>query len=328
MESRIPNVYFPHDFEDQAKRPVNYEILNSPELRARYVTLTEGLISRLAENQTDVAIFLDKSARPVAWLTSELWDTLAPKDPETGKSIKKPDFKFLNIDREHWGPSIGRSEDAVGGINIDRIPEEMVEDLRAVYAPISGKSQPGDETLLTGKNVTVVDEVRMSGDTLAMSQKILQRAFPDAAEVKAAYWMMEAASRDPRSGAIVGGEVPVWYSDETNKGRLVANRDTYKSMVSNSSRQRAGAYWLSTRFRKGPDQAGRQLKAEVKQLAQDFKDHKIPYVYSPNWNSRFEKIEDRIPRLGGIGVSQYVELRKTYPEKADFIQHYSELISH
>src|SRR3954469_6875014 len=96
---------------ETAQELTEYNILNSPEIRIKYLTLTDELIRRMSEQRTDVAIFLDKSARPVEWLVRELWDELAPTDPDTGKTVPKPEMKFLNIDREQWGPFVGRSEE-------------------------------------------------------------------------------------------------------------------------------------------------------------------------------------------------------------------------
>jgi hypothetical protein len=258
-----------------------YEILKSLEMRAEYITYTDGLISRLAESETDVAIFLDKSARPVAWLVKELWNTLAPVNKQTGQIMKMPEIKFLNIDREQWGPFIGRSEDRTGRI----------------------------------------DEVRTSGDTLKMSEGILKRAFPDAADIEGFYWMPKPAERDTKSGMLISGEVPVWYSDRVVTGRLVANRDENKSANSNSSRQRAGALWLSTNFKGEHDESGRQLKREVKRLAEDFKEHKIPYIHSPIWNSELEPWADRIARFDGLTLHEYAGLKREAGEStAKFIE--------
>lgn len=284
-----------------------YHILYSPEIRAKYLTLTDELIRRMADQSTEVAIFLDKSARPVAWLVGELWSDLAPYDPNTGLQMKKPDIKFLNIDREQWGPYIGRSEDKAGGINADRIPRENIKDLRRVMARIPAKSPLDEETLLTNKNVMVIDEVRSSGDTLRMAEGILHRAFPDAAEVDGIYWMLKPAERDERSGALVSGEVPVWYSDRTNEGRLIANRDASKSRAAGTRVQTAGALWLSTLFRGEPDEKGRQLKREIKQLADDLRQHRLPYMPSPEHSIPDQA--ERLQRLDGLSLEEYVKLR-------------------
>jgi hypothetical protein len=328
MESKASTVgpNLPTEHEPALDGP-EYHVLYSPELRAKYITLTDELIRRMAEQQTDVAVFLDKSARPVAWLVNELWDTLAPQDPETGSTMPKPYIKFLNIDREQWGPFIGRSEDKTGGINVGRIPAENIGELRQVMTRIPGVSPIGEETLLTNKKVMVVDEVRSSGDTLHMAEGIMKRAFPDAAEIDGVYWMLKPAERDERSGALISGEVPVWYSDRSVEGRLIANRDATKSRAAGTSVQLVGALWLSTRFRGHPDEKGRQLKREVKQLAKDLREHELPYIPSPEYS--FEIVEGRVSRLNGLSVEEYVKLRSAATHNGtldigDFVNLYKE----
>jgi len=300
-----------------------YEVLNSPEDRAKYLTLTDALIYKMVEEGTDVAIFLDKSARPVAWMVDQLWGSLAPEHDASGRPTKKPEIKFLNIDREQWGAILGRSEVKEGGINADNLPAERLNELRALYKPIIGHSEEGDESLLTGKRVMVVDEVKMSGDTLDMSKAILQKAFPDAKEIKGSYWMLGGTVEDRKSGARYGSEVPVWYSDREVTGRLVGNRDTSKSNRSNSYRQRVGRYWLSTPFRE-PDIKGRRLKEEVGWMASDLQDHKLIYMPSHLWSGSFDSTDDRIERLNGIDVSEYAALLKEAPTRQEFVETYSQ----
>jgi len=309
----------------EAQSEPHYEILYSPELRAKYLTLTDGLIKHLTDQKTEVAIFLDKSARPVAWMVNEMWDVLAPQDADGNLISKKPQIKFLNIDREQWGATLGRSEDKDGLINLDRLHPERLQELRDLYAPIAGVSQESDQTLLTNKNVMVIDEVKMSGDTLAMSEAIIKKAFPDAASVNGAYWMLDPAKRDPRSGALTGGEVPVWYSDETNKGRLVANRDSTKSSMSNSTRQRTGAYWLSTRFR-NIDFSGRQLKQEVKWMVNDIRGHRLIYKPASGWDESTEDVDTRIQRINGLSIDEYVGLRREAKDDSELNSLYREYI--
>src|SRR4029078_6571862 len=134
-----------------------------------------------------------------------------------------------------------------------------------LYAPVVGVSEEDDKSLLSGKNILVIDEVKMSGDTLLMSEEILKKAFPDVSNIDGIYWMYGNVQRDEKSRANIGTKLPIWYSDTAVTGRLVGNRDTTKSNRSNSSRQRVGRYWLSAPFR-NPDIEGRKLKAEIKKL--------------------------------------------------------------
>lgn len=278
----------------------------------------------MVEQGTEVAIFLDKSARPVGWMVNELWDQLAPATGPDGEPTKKPQIKFLNIDREQWGAITGRSEDKGGLISAEKIPSERIDELRELYQPIVGQSKHGEVSLLTDKKVLIIDEVRQSGDTLRMAEAVLKRAFPDAAEIKGTYWMQSTSTRDPRSGATIGGEVPVWYSDREVTGRLVANRDVTKSRNSNSRAQRLGQWWLSTTFRSGPDLKGRQLRKEARWLAEDLREHELPYMPSTSWSDSYDAIEDRIERLNGMTFEDYLALRRGSRDLESFVQNFEE----
>lgn len=302
----------------------DYRILKEPALRAEYITYTDALVRKLVENQTDTAIFLDKSARPVAWMVNEMWDILAPRNKD-GQIAKKPTVKFLNIDREQWGAVLGRSEDE-GGYDARRLPSQRLDELRQLYAPIKNQSQPGEVSLLSGKNVMVVDEVRVSGDTLGMSHDILQLAFPDAASIKGAYWMDGKVTTDARSGGRKNTNLPVWYSDTRVTGRLVGNRDANKSAVSPSSRQTAGRYWLSTSFRHGRDVEGLQLKNEVRQLAADLRQHRILYKPASGWED--SELDNRMERINGISTDQFRALIQTSKDTAAQIELYLEYVAH
>lgn len=299
-----------HSTESDKIESLDYQILDAPELRAEYITLTDKLIQELIAKETDIAIYLDKSARPVAWMVNELWDRLAPRDAE-GNVPKKPQTKFLNIDREQWGAIVGRSED-IGGIDVGRLPSKRLQELQATYAPIKGHSKPGDVSLLTNKNVMVIDEVSVSGDTLNISRAILKEAFPDAAKIEAEYWMSGYVKTEPRTGVRKNTKLPVWYSDTRVTGRLVGNRDTSKSAQSNSKRQRDGMYWLSTPFRGFRDVDGLQLKAEVKALVADLETHRMLYRPASGWGD--EELETRMQRINGISVDEYVHLIKMAPD--------------
>ncbi len=291
---------------------VPYEILRSPEDRMRYLQLTDNLIRQMVEKETEVAIFLDKSARPVAWMVHALWDQLVPPAKPDGTAYKEPELKFLNIDREQWEAVVGRTED--GMIDVGTIPHERIDELRKVMAPVGKlveEEDPAPEaSMLSGKKVMVIDEVRVSGDTLRIADRILNRAFPDASEIVPVSWMDGQVKVDPRSGQRSNTELPIWYNERRVTGRGVGDRDTTKAANSASERSRIGRYWLSTRF-KEPDTEGIQLRRETKQMAADLEAHRILYRPSPNWNAEIESVDDRIERINGISVEQYKNLRVT-----------------
>src|SRR5487761_225536 len=102
------------------------------QLRMEYIQLTDGLINVMTdgvevidpetqEKQTrkpDVVVWLDKSARPLAWFTKDLWPTLAV-DPKTGEVPKMPEFKFVNIDKKQWVNTI--DPEGVGIMDINKV---------------------------------------------------------------------------------------------------------------------------------------------------------------------------------------------------------------
>ncbi len=314
----VPDIYNPSNAEAGPEK-YTYSVLSTEELRTEAVTLTDGLIWEMIDNRTDIALFLDKSARPVSWMVKALWSQLAPTLDKDGDPYTMPEFKYVNIDREQWGAVTGRSEDEDKGIDINRIPEVRIDELRRTFAPIAKDSL--DRSIFENKNVLVIDEVSVSGDTLYIATHIFERAFPEAASIKGAYWMHGHVQQNPKTGVKINTKLPVWYTDEPITGRLVANRDSSASEKSKSSRQREGKYWLSTTFREGVDQRGLALKRDVDQMAEDLRIHRIPYMPSPLWDDKGpSSLDERLFHLNGdMPVEDYIRLRQTYPDRKEFI---------
>jgi hypoxanthine phosphoribosyltransferase len=296
-----------HSHDEEQRVP--YKILRSLEDREEYLHLTDNLIRQMVEQETDVAVFLDKSARPVAWLMHALWDQLAPRKPD-GSSYPEPAIKFLNIDREQWGAIVGDNE--TSRIDIKAIPQKRIDELKKVMAPVDellDEKGPAPETsLLTGKKVMVIDEISASRATLNISEGILKRAFPDAA-ITATAWMDGQAELNPKSGQQTNTKNPVWYNERKVTGRGVGNRDTTRAAQSHSGRSRIGRYWLSTPF-KEPDTEGIQLRKEMSQIARDLEQHRV--LYRPStWSPDIDPFEARIKRINNITLEQYKNLRIT-----------------
>ena len=296
----------------------SFEILDSPELRTEYITLTDDMISKMAAQKTDVAIFLDKSARPVAWMMQSMWDQLRPQLPD-GSAMPMPAIKFLNIDREQWGAILGRSEDQ--GIDAQLLPQERVDELHSLFHDPRDKND--STSTLRDKRIMIVDEVRVSGDTLEMAGRILVRAFPDAKDIRGCYWMDGQVKTDPKTGVRKNTRLPVWYSDRIVTGRLVGNRDSTKSSFSASRAQRLGRYWLSATFRE-QDQRGLKLKEEMKLMANELREHELPYMPVALWDDEIDPVESRIERINQMSLEDYVKLRRQNLTTASFVQAYRE----
>lgn len=218
-------------FDVEASRITEYKILkghrledgstkSQEQLLRQYVTNTDRLIGKLdgtieGEPPFDVVILLDKSARPVAWLMAELWPILARKQGlpyDQAETPELPSRYFLNIDREQWLPIV--DPDHTGTYNIDAIPDEVIQGLRAIYQPID--SDVDAKTVLDGKRVLIVDEVGVTGSTLKIAAQLLEKAIPEAS-FDTAHWMNPGIFTD--SNGSRNNDLPVWYKQHEQESR-------------------------------------------------------------------------------------------------------------
>ena len=283
-------------FEVWTPKEYKYEILSDNETRTKYVNLTEKLIANTIDRGDDYLVFLDKSARPVAWLMRDLWPTLGIDDG--GDPIQMPEIRFANIDREQWADVIGRSEDEDGGAGIMGVSQERINQLHNTFELTS--SHDDEKT-----KVHIVDEVMASGDTLRMAMGLFGRAFPEA-QINGSHWMTPE-TKTLSKGARINADQPIWYDSEEIKGRLVGNRNDPLSAQSSSSAQREGSRFLSTRFR-SPDQKGLQLKREMKQLALEVANGFVPVT--PSSIRSIEAQDHIVETINGLSIDEYVALKR------------------
>lgn len=271
-------------------------------LEAEYVELTDKLIHKMTHGERvshngeysqeipTKVIFLDKSARPVAWLVRELWDTLAP-DPGSDEVPPKPDFKFLNIDRNQWKDQL----DPNGALSYDanRVSDEQIEGLRSIYGK-NGEGSFDVENEMDDQVIMIVDEVRSSGATLDIAKSIVQRAFPNS-KVFGSYWMAGMASAN---GATGNADLPVWYRDDSTNakmtpGRGVGNR-RHPSTITHPSQ-----YFLSTPLPE-PDQRALRLREDFKALHDGLNNREITYIPSRDRDDA----EERSEKVNGLSLKQ------------------------
>ncbi len=257
------------------------------QLRMEYLNLTDKLIYRIIQGHEvtdpntgeksheayDTLIFLDKSARPVAWLLKAMWDKLAID--QDGKKHSIPDIRFLNIDRGQWVNKVDPNGNGI--VDIDIVDDSIIQSLRSIFVePKYKKDTTGSyitdaPSKLDNSNVMIVDEVRSSGKTLDIAKKFIRKAFPTA-KVDGTYWMGSIVERRIKTGtrsyttATGNADIPVWYNEDTVFGRGVGDRSPKSGHAKNVT-QRLGRWFLSTRLRK-PDPASDQLRAEIKQLTE------------------------------------------------------------
>lgn len=248
----------------------------------------------------DAAIFLDKSARPISWMVSALWDTLAQEGAE------KPDRFYLNIDREDWLRQMNVPEESLQDapahlLDYSKITTEDIEGIRALFVEGAAFIKEGEmgsvwdrPTIFDGKHVMIVDEVKSSGRTLDIALQILARAFPDSV-FSAEYWSTpprhDLNPNNPKTGEWAVDWVPVWYSGSSADGRAVGNK-SYRYYDEYSERTgkiaaKMGRHVLSaprideTGARLSVDAVTTRLQQDIRQLAADVKNANILFIPSP-----------------------------------------------
>lgn len=310
------------------------------QLHAEYVELTDELVRQItdgvsvkdsitgewAKRTPDYVVWLDKSARPVEWLTRDLWDTLAV-DLETGDIPMMPKSRFVNIDREQWVNTVDPL--GIGRMDIDLVDISIVRSLRSIFIEPKYK-QHIDESIdsspseLDGKTILIVDEVKSTGRTLDIAQKFFERAFPTSV-VATAHWMKGVVTLgDRRSGQAQGNaDLPVWYKEHTEFGRGVGNRYEDHSRMSRSRTQRLGGWFLSTALPKIKieqdvpgigtvikeviDPASVQLRKELHWLADDVREGGmlvVPSVQRDDYEKRVKAYNH------GMTLTEFVNKRK------------------
>lgn len=244
----------------------------------------------------DVVIYLDKSARPVSWFVDEFWDQMARKEEVDGKEcpIKKPEAKFLNIDRADWlmrmkkNEGVPLSELDPTDFDINEISEDEIAQIRAIFAKGSLSDENWLEEVknkpnyLDGKNVLIVDEVKSSGATLSIAQQLLKKAFPESTVSGAYFWQQTGRMVN---GRLQMGIAPVWYDASRPDGRLVDDKNLryYEKSYEEgrvSLQKKLGAVALSspqldTNGNRMMDGRARNLKKDIKHLAQACREGRV-----------------------------------------------------
>lgn len=327
---------FPDPDTPEVAQPFEYELLkghnrtdgsfkSDDQLRTEYIELTDELVRKMTEGVTvqnketreletkrpDYVIWLDKSARPVSWLTRELWPLLATD--KDGVVPEMPKFGFVNIDREQWVNTV--DPDGSGRMDINRVDDTVVRSLRSIFVSPKYKREgltPDIDTApsqLDGKTVLIVDEVNATGRTLDIAAKFFERAFPSA-QVAGAHWMGGVAKKGEATG---NADLPVWYKENDVRGRGIGNRDEVASRNSKSRTQRLGGWFLSTRLGE-PDESSIKLRKELQHLAQDAANKEVLIV--PSLKRDLGDFDERAERLNAMSVEELAAKRQAQAQAA------------
>ena len=226
--------------------------------------MVANLADKAVAHKADTLVFLDKSARPLAWLLRQFWPDIAPQH-EVGGSISTaplPAIKFVRIDRIPWRLSPRQSFDE-GGMR--PITNSEVRGLRAIF-------EIGSSNVLDDRRILVIDEQSETGDTLRVATSLFERAFPHST-VFATAWI---------TSVVLGGQrevrkIPAWYPldrnwtpDEDQTGRGVFDPVPYDPRApAHAPRFLPESYPFVCIPALG-DERSAKLRREIKQLHDDF----------------------------------------------------------
>lgn len=276
----------------------------------------------------DAVIYLDKSARPVRWFVSAYWNQLARTPP--------PATGFLSIDRMNWFPRLGVQVTDIRrgwGIGPDGTEKhldltDLTTRLRAISAdpdlrsglrhqcariralfvrrPLPTGPDWADKvwdtpTVLDGKTLVIIDEVKSAGATLHLAQTLLRTAIPEASAIAGEYFWASTSTR-LIAGQPQMGTPPVWYQPSDPWGRGVGDlderyyHDRYRAHPTQASwRRLLGATVVSPPHHRSdpdaaplivPDTKARRLHTEIHQLAAEYAKGTILLAPPDNWDDQ------------------------------------------
>lgn len=278
-----------------------------------YVTNTASLIATMDGTSTeysknhevappDHVIYLDKSARPVSWLVNTLWDAFS--------DAARPDHSYLCIDRLNWFRASGIPVDqngyfqdpsdvyrraAFSDFQIDNLQPDTFAKIRALYLPDGITTEDPDTIMhtpssLDGKNILIVDEVGNSGATLEIAKALLQRAIPEANDVRGCYFWKPGVKANQAGTETQLLSAPVWYNDNIGTGRGIGdiNPQFYAQRYAEYPNAKTRAQNYGSIFLGHPidlatekDGTSRELMREIQQLHTDL-DHGHILVCPPD----------------------------------------------
>jgi len=143
--------------------------------------------------------------------------------------------------------------------------------------------------MLDDKNIVVVDEVRVSSNTLEIAKQFLAKAFPSS-KITALHWMR------PKIGVSEGtrfnSDVPIWYSDKTALGRGIGDINQAANEQARQVRIRRGNKFFSRALeREDPSSAG--LRRDIREIFDEIASGKLPLRFNLNGISE-EELNNRL----------------------------------
>ena len=286
---------------------------NIDRILSEYIGFTANTIAAMdgstEKPKTDVAIYLDKSARPVEKFVHGLWNDFAKTDKETGEIVSEPEAAFLNIDRLVWmrrvdinvddrmylvdDPKVRASyNDFKRKVEQDGFKKEDLAAIRALFIEGGRTTDDLDEimrtpTKLDGKNITIIDEVSDTGATINIAKDILAAAIPEIASINGHVFANFGSVINTDDGTSQMASSPVWYPSKDHSyqyGREVLDpsysywEEEYKNNPTPENYAKLKAYFIIStpmNLEEEPERRTLELYREINQLVDEFHQGKI-----------------------------------------------------
>ena len=269
----------------------------------------------------DHVIYLDKSARPVSWLVDEFWDDFADSE--------QPSKSFLAIDRRVWFKILKMpilpneyieapdgSTHLIGPDDVNAYFHNVVDDkdilarIRALFIEGGIGTEDPDTilntpTVLDGKRLLIIDEVKRSGSTLHIAKRLLKAAIPELEVVEGHTFWSDNEMPNPNTDERQMGFAPVWYptdhSDWRGRGVKDINPKYYEDQFDNdpTPQNRAlkyGAFVLGEPLRPEdePGQLSQHLAEEIHRMHDDYEaGHILPQLYWHSPEKQLKRMEEQ-----------------------------------
>lgn len=143
---------------------VHYEILLDPEMRKNLLERMDQFIKNILKTDVQIIVFLDKSARPLSWLFQKRFQKLFPEK-------EMPKIHFINI----GGSDVGHE-----GYNLehDEAGSDEITTKVSHHTKEQERVRNACQKTFDNKNVMVVDELALSGNSLSVAKELLKQTFP------------------------------------------------------------------------------------------------------------------------------------------------------
>jgi hypothetical protein len=150
-----------------------FKYLKDQKIRDNIRNRTQALIRDVAQSEDDYLIFLDKSARPFAWLLDDMWESESGGKP-------KPQIRFMNVGTSRYAHETKETR------FLYEESETLNESEReSLFQPHAAELRRRFGKQFDGKKVRIVDDVQASGTTLDLASAVLKEAFPGINDLKA-----------------------------------------------------------------------------------------------------------------------------------------------